>query len=48
MEPDTIRRLVENDINRHLDQDQLAVLKVAEQSEREQLQLWANKKRARR
>jgi hypothetical protein len=37
IEPDMIRHLVEDAIDRHIDQDQLAVLKVAEQSERELL-----------
>ena len=35
MAPDDIRELVEDAINNHLDQKQLAVLKVAEESERE-------------
>jgi hypothetical protein len=35
MEPDVMRDLVEQAINQHLPQHQLAVLKVAEQSERE-------------
>lgn len=35
MAPDVMRDLVEQTINRHLSQDQLAVLMVAEQSERE-------------
>jgi hypothetical protein len=35
MAPDVMRDLVEKAINQHLPQDQLAVLKVAEQSERE-------------
>ena len=35
--PDRLRRLVEDAIVGHVDQDQLAVLKVAEQSERELL-----------
>jgi hypothetical protein len=38
--PDEIRRLIEEAINRHLDQDQFAILKVAEESEREQLRLF--------
>ena len=45
--PDQMRGLVEDSINRHLDQDQLRVLKVAEASEREQLTLWTKKKRVR-
>ena len=43
-----MRDLVEAAINLHLDQEQLRVLKVAEASEREQLKLWARKKRRRR
>ena len=42
--PDTMRDLVEEAINLHLDQDQLRVLKVAEASEREQLKLWARRR----
>ena len=38
--PDTIRKIVEQAINRHLDQDQLRVLRVAEKSEREILDVW--------
>ena len=38
--PDTLRELVEEAINRHLDQDRLAILKVAEESEREQLRAF--------
>jgi hypothetical protein len=38
MAPDDLRALVENVINRHLPQDQLDVLKAAEQSEREVIQ----------
>jgi len=39
--PDDIRALVEDAINRHVDQDRLRILKVAEKSEREQLAKWA-------
>ena len=42
--PDTMRDLVEAAINWHLDQDALAVLKVAEQSERQMLKIWARNK----
>jgi len=38
--PDYMRDLVETAINRHLDQEQLRVLKIAEASEREQLRNW--------
>jgi hypothetical protein len=38
--PDNMRALVEAAINRHIDQDQLLVLQVAEESEREQLRNW--------
>ena len=38
--PDTMRDLVEEAINRHLDQDQLRVLRIAEESEREQIRNW--------
>jgi len=40
--PDQLRSLVEEAINRHLPQDQLKVLKIAEESERELLKSWAN------
>ena len=40
--PDHLRDLVERAINQHLPQDQLAVLRVAEASERELLTNWAN------
>jgi hypothetical protein len=40
MPPDKIREVVEDVINIHLDQDALDVLKVAEESEREQLRLF--------
>jgi len=42
IDPDTLRELVEDAINDHLPHDQLNVLKVAEASERELLQAWAN------
>jgi hypothetical protein len=45
MEPDTMRDLVETAINRHLPQDQLAVLKVAEESEREFFKAFIRRKR---
>jgi hypothetical protein len=35
--PDELRRLVQDAIDRHIDQDELRVLKVAEESERELL-----------
>ncbi|MGH9551571.1 MAG: hypothetical protein ACRD3W_19450 [Terriglobales bacterium] len=38
--PDYLRDLVEEAINRHLNQDQLDILKAAEESEREQLRMW--------
>jgi hypothetical protein len=38
--PDTMRRMVETAINGHLDQNKLAVLKVAERSERELLKAF--------
>ena len=38
--PDAMRDFVEDAINQHLDQNQLAVLKVAEQSERMQLRMF--------
>jgi hypothetical protein len=38
--PDTMRELVEKAINRHLDQDRLKVLRVAEESERDLLRNW--------
>jgi hypothetical protein len=41
--PDDMRNLVERAINRHLDQERLSILKVAEASEREQLKLWAGR-----
>ena len=40
MPPDTLRNLVEAAINRHLDQDQLKILKVAEASERDLIRAW--------
>jgi hypothetical protein len=39
--PDRIRDLVEEAINEHLPQDQLAILKIAEESERELLRAWS-------
>ncbi len=46
MEPDTLRDLVEECINRHLPQDQLDILKVAERSERQVLRLFATTHRS--
>ena len=40
--PDDLRAIVEEAINRHLDQDQLRILKVAEADERRQLQMFCN------
>ncbi len=48
MAPDTIRALVEEAINDHLDRDKLAVLKVYEESERQGLIALARGRRARR
>jgi hypothetical protein len=45
MEPDVMRSLVEQMINRHLPQDQLAVLMVAEQSEREFFGKFINRRK---
>lgn len=39
--PDDLRALVEEVINRHLPQDQLRVLKAAEESERQMLAAFA-------
>jgi hypothetical protein len=39
--PDDLRQLVEQTINRHLPQDQLQILKIAEEDERRQLAMWA-------
>jgi hypothetical protein len=36
-----LRELARNCIEKHVDQDQLAILKVAEESERETLGKWA-------
>ena len=41
MPPDVMRSLVEQEIQVHLPADQLAVLKVAEESEREILQVFS-------
>jgi hypothetical protein len=38
---DKLRQLVRECIERHVDQEQLKVLKVAEESERELLKKWA-------
>jgi hypothetical protein len=40
--PGHLRDLVERAINKHLPQDQLRVLKIAEKDERRQLAMWAN------
>jgi hypothetical protein len=40
--PDRLRAMVREVINRHVDQEQLRVLKVAEESERETLKKWAS------
>jgi hypothetical protein len=45
MAPDVMRSLVEQMINRHLPQDRLAVLKVAEQSEREFFKAFIKRRR---
>lgn len=42
--PDTMRVLVEEAINEHLDQDQLDVLKVAEEDERRQLKMFVQRR----
>ena len=44
MAPDDLRELVEDAINYHLDQNKLAVLKIAEASEREGLIALARRK----
>jgi hypothetical protein len=38
--PDAIRELVETAINKHLDQEQLSILRIAEDSERDLLRSW--------
>ncbi len=43
IEPDHLRRLVEQAINRHLPQEKLRVLQLAEENERELLQMWASR-----
>jgi hypothetical protein len=43
--PDDLRSLVENAINEHLPQDQLEILKIAEQDERKQLTMFARSAR---
>jgi hypothetical protein len=45
IEPDDLRALVEDHINLHLDQDQLEVLKIAEESEREWLRARVRRSR---
>ena len=42
---DILRKLVEQTIDRHLPQEQLRVLKAAEESERTLLRAWANAER---
>jgi CRISPR/Cas system-associated endoribonuclease Cas2 len=42
MEPDELRRLVESAINDHIDQDQLRILKIAEEDERRQLRMFCS------
>ena len=39
--PDAMRAMVEGAINRHIDQQQLGVIEIAERDERELLRLWA-------
>jgi hypothetical protein len=48
IDPDTLRELVRACIERHLPQDQLEILKVAEESEREALKMFIKKVRRRR
>jgi hypothetical protein len=43
MPPDSLRCIVENHINNHLPKDELKVLKVAEESERELLLNWVRR-----
>jgi hypothetical protein len=45
VQPDYLRTLVETHINRHLDQDRLRILKVAERSERDLLQSFISSNR---
>ena len=45
LDPDTLRGLVRNSIERHVDREQLKVLLVAERSEREQLAMFAHEAR---
>jgi hypothetical protein len=45
IEPDTLRGLVRDSIERHVDRQKLDVLLVAEQSEREQLAMFAHEAR---
>ncbi|QIG49450.1 hypothetical protein G5V57_18045 [Nordella sp. HKS 07] len=42
--PDDLRDLVESAINEHLPQDQLEILKIAEEEERKQLKIFAGKR----
>ncbi len=42
IEPDRLRELVRESIERHLPQDKFRILKVAEESERDLLQAWAD------
>jgi hypothetical protein len=46
--PDTLRQIVRGAIERHMDQDALAVLRSAEESERQQLTMFARRRRSRR
>jgi hypothetical protein len=46
IDPDTLRGLVRDCIERHVNREQLAVLLVAEKSEREQLAMFAHEARA--
>jgi hypothetical protein len=43
--PDSLRLLVERAINRHLPQERLRILQIAEEDERRQLAIWANEVR---
>jgi len=42
IEPDRLRKLVRASFERHLPQDKLRILKVAEESERDLLHAWAD------
>jgi hypothetical protein len=43
--PDDLRDLVERAINLHLSREQLAIMQVAEESERELLRMWNRKEK---